>query len=87
MHEIQIDIIQSQVAEAFATSGFNTGRIVQMICQLCNDENFFALEFARRDRLVDGPTDFCLVLISVSGVDVTIAGIKCDFYGLVTFVI
>lgn len=77
MHQIQINVAQAKFL-ATATSGrFNLFRLMIRVPQFGNNENVFTFHNTFIDLLLDGFSNFCLVLVQSGGVKVTITNINC----------
>jgi len=79
VHQIQINVIQVQVLQALAAGLFDTSRIMKNIPQFSRNENFFPLQLAGCNFLIDCFSNLLFILVEVGSIDVTIATFQGQF--------
>jgi len=81
MHEIQIQVVELQVREAFLEGGSDRVGVKVSDPQFASDEHILSLDSTIRiiENLGERFTDFFLIPINLSTVDVSVSGLE-GFY-------
>ena len=75
MHEIQIEILESQIRERFVEPGLDTGvRSVVVVPEFTRDPEIFPLDPRALDALGDAGADVALVAVRGCAVDLSVSG-------------